>query len=49
MHAMRTIVATTLGGTPGALAFARDMFLSMPLIADWQTIVRTHEHHVNEN
>jgi hypothetical protein len=49
MHAMQTTVATTLGSMPGALAFARDMFLNMPLIADWQAIARTHEHHVNEN
>ncbi len=48
MHAMQTTVATTLGSTPGALAFARDMFLNMPLIADWQAIVCTCEHHVNE-
>jgi hypothetical protein len=25
-HAMQTTVATTLGSTPGALAFAQDMF-----------------------
>jgi hypothetical protein len=49
MHAMQTTVATTLGSTPGALAFARDMFLNVPLIADWQAIARTCEHHVNEN
>ncbi len=49
MHVMQTNVATTLGSTPGALAFARDMFLNVPLIADWQAIARTHEHHVNEN
>jgi hypothetical protein len=49
MHAMQTIVATTLGSTLGALAFAQDMFLNMLLIADWQAIARTHEHHVNEN
>ena len=30
MHAMQTTVATTLGSTPGALAFAQDMFLNMP-------------------
>ncbi len=48
MHAMRTI-ATTSGSTPGDLAFARDMFLNMPLIADWQAIAHTREHHVNEN
>ncbi len=35
MHAMQTTVATTLGSTPSALAFARDMFLNMLLIADW--------------
>ncbi len=49
MHAMQTTVATTLGSTPGALAFARDMFLNVPLIADWQAIAGTGEHHVNEN
>jgi hypothetical protein len=25
------------------------MFVNMPLIADWQAIAHTHEHHVNEN
>jgi hypothetical protein len=49
MHTMQTTVATTLGSTPGALAYAQDMFLNMPLIADWQAIARTCEHHVNEN
>ncbi len=49
MHVMQTTIATTLGSTPGALAFARDMFLNMLLIADWQAIVCTREHHVNEN
>ncbi len=51
MHAMQTIVAitTTLGSTPGALAFAWDMFLNVLLIAGWQAIACTREHHVNEN
>ncbi len=49
MHAMQTTIATTLGSTLGALAFAQDMFLNVPLIADWQAIARTCEHHVNEN
>jgi hypothetical protein len=35
MHAMQTTIATTLGSTLGALAFAQDMFLNVPLIADW--------------
>jgi hypothetical protein len=47
MHAMQTTIATTLGSTLGAFAFARDMFLSMLLIADWQAIACTCEHHVN--
>ncbi len=49
IHAMWTTIATTIGSTPGALAFARDMFLNVPLIADWHATASTHEHHVNEN
>ncbi len=49
MHAMRTTVATTLGSAPGSLAFARDMFLNVPLFADWQTILRKREQRINEN
>jgi hypothetical protein len=47
MHAMQTTIATTLGSTLGAFTFARDMFLNVPLIADWQAIAGTREHHVN--
>ncbi len=36
MHAMQTTIATTLWSTPGALTFAQDMFLNVPLIADWK-------------
>ncbi len=49
IHTIQTTVATTLGSTPGAHAFAWDMFLNVPLIAEWQAIARTCEHHVNEN
>ncbi len=49
IHAMRTTIATLLGNTPGALAFAQDMFLNVPLISDWQAIACTCEHYVNEN
>ena len=50
IHAMRITVATTLGSAPGSLAFARDMFLNVPLVADWQTIARKREQeHVNKN
>ncbi len=49
MHDMQTTVATTFGSMPGALAFAQDIFVNVLLIADWQAIARTCEHHVNEN
>jgi len=49
MHAMQTTVATILRRAPCSLAFARDMFLNVLLIADWQSIAMLHEHHVNEN
>jgi len=51
MHAMRitVTVATILGNTPGALTFSRDMFLNVPLVADWQTITTCREHFVNKN
>ncbi len=49
MHAMQKTVTTTLGSTPGALAFAQDMVLNVLLIADWQAIACTCEHQVNEN
>ena len=49
MHAMCTTVANTLGSAPGSLAFARNMFLNVQLIADWQSIARLREHNVNEN
>jgi hypothetical protein len=34
MHAIQITVATTLGSTLNALAFAHDMFLNVLLIAD---------------
>jgi hypothetical protein len=49
MHTMQTTIATSLGSTPGALAFTQDMFLNVLLIVDRQAIARTCEHHVNEN
>jgi hypothetical protein len=47
MHAMQTTVATTVGSTPGSLAFAQDMFLKVPLITDWQAI--THSVNIMSN
>ena len=34
MHAMRITIATTLGSTPGNLAFSRDMSLNVLLLVD---------------
>jgi hypothetical protein len=46
MHAMQTTVATTIVSSPGFLAFAREMFLKVPLITDWQAIMHACEYHV---
>jgi hypothetical protein len=35
MHGMRAGVHSTLGSSPGNLIFSRDMFLNIPMIADW--------------
>jgi hypothetical protein len=35
MHAMKAAIHSTLGSSPGSLTFNRDMFLYIPLIADW--------------
>ncbi len=40
MYAMRNTVHTTLGSSPGNLVFARDMFLNIPLVADWHQITK---------
>jgi hypothetical protein len=49
MHAMQVKIATTLNTMPGALTFSCDMFLNVPLIADWQTIARHRKQYVNDN
>ena len=49
MHAMRTGTHSTLGSSPGSLVFIRDMFLNIPLIANWHAVMNRREHLVNEN
>ncbi len=49
MHTMRAGVHTTLGSSPGNLVFNRDMFLNIPLIADWYAITQRREHLIHEN
>ena len=46
-HAMRTGVHTTLGSSPGSLVFNRDMFLNIPLVANWHMITQRRENLVN--
>jgi hypothetical protein len=49
MHAMRVGIHTALGSSPENLVFNRDMFLNIPLIADWHAITQKREHLINEN
>jgi hypothetical protein len=49
MHAMQAGVHSTLGSSPGNLVFNRDMFLNIPLIADWHAITERREHLIHEN
>ena len=49
MHAIRAGIHSMLGSSPGSLVFNRDMFLNIPLIADWHAVTTRREHLVNEN
>ena len=49
IHAIHSSIHTTLGSSPGSLVFDRDMFLNIPLIADWYAITQKHEHLINKN
>ena len=50
MHATRTAVSKSLGGnTPGSLAFRRDMFLNVPLVADLHAIRQQRQLLIDEN
>jgi hypothetical protein len=46
---MQTGIHTTLVSSPGNLVFNRDMFLNIPLIADWHAIIQKCEHLINKN
>ena len=45
---MRVKVTSTLNGPPGYLVFGRDMFLDIPLIADWKMIHQQRQTLVSE-
>ena len=37
-YAMRSLVHRTLGVSPGAIIFGRDMLLNLPVVANWEQI-----------
>ncbi len=49
MHAIWVGIHSTLGSSPGSLVFNRDMFLNIPLIADWHAVTKRREHLINTN
>jgi hypothetical protein len=49
MHAMRAGIHSTLGSSPGNLVFNRDMFLNIPLIANWHAITQRRDPLIHEN
>ena len=49
MHAIRAGIHSTLWSSPGSLVFNRDMFLNIPLIANWHAINKQREHLINTN
>jgi hypothetical protein len=49
MHAMRAGIHSTLGSSPGSLTCNRDMFLNIPLIADWHASTQRREHLIDKN
>jgi len=46
---MRVWVLSIMGSSPGNIVFNRDMFLNIPLIADWHAITLNHKHLINKN
>ena len=47
-RAFRCGIHTTLCSSPGALVFNQDIFLNVPLLADWQMLIEKREHCINE-
>ncbi len=48
LHALWSIISTELQAMPGGLAFCWDMFLNIPLLADWQAILAQREQLVHD-
>ena len=47
MHALRARTYSTLGSSLGSLVFNIDMFLKIPLIANWHAVTKQQEHFVS--
>ncbi len=48
-HAVRSAIHRTLGSSPGAIVFNRDMFLPIPLLADLQALRQRRQQRVDYN
>jgi transposase InsO family protein len=48
-YAARTALHSTLGLSPGALVFNRDMLLDIPVIADWEALSAKRQHIIAKN
>ncbi len=48
MHTLHSMVTTIVQAMPGGLAFSQDMFLNIPLLADWHAILTYREQLVND-
>ena len=49
MHAMRVTYSRVLKSSPGALIYDRDMFLDLPVVADWVTIQNHRQRAIEAN
>ena len=49
IFALRSTVHTTLGMTPGSIAFHRDMLLNVPIIADLQILQQKRQNKIDYN
>ena len=47
IYVMRAMVHTTLGTSPGTIVIGRDMFLNIPLVADWHILKKKRKHLIN--
>ena len=49
MHVLRATYSRVLNSSPGALIYGRDMFLDLPVVADWITIQNKRQRAIDAN